>query len=144
MIELRQLVEEQKWNGMTDVDVIKTFFALNDVEEEGMDLIYELTKSKVGKLKREQGIVKTWASALPSKYLYQKYDLDTADKLHNLELNYISNGCELSESYLEWAKENIPNIKIPQVYFTPLIEYLDSKDIRFKGEKPLGHKMFNK
>ena len=66
MIELRQLVEEQKWNGMTDVGVIKTFFALNDMEEEGMDLIYELTKSKVGKLKREQGIVKTWASALPS------------------------------------------------------------------------------
>lgn len=34
MIELKKLVEEQKWNGMTDIQVIKTFFDLNDMEEE--------------------------------------------------------------------------------------------------------------
>lgn len=144
MITLKQLVEEQKYTEMSDIAVIKTFFIMNDMEEDGMDLIHELTKSKVEKLKREQDIVKTWASALPSKYLYQNYDLDIADKLHNLELYYISYGCELSEKYLEWAKENIPNIKMPQVYFRPLIEYLDNKDIRFKGEKPLEYKMFNR
>jgi hypothetical protein len=144
MITLEQLVKEQKYTEMNDIAVIKTFFIMNNMEEEGMNLIHELTKSKVEKLKREQDIVKTWVSALPSKYLYQKYDLDTADRLHNLELNYISNGCELSVSYLKWAKENIPNIKMPQVYFKPLIEYLDSKDIRFKGEKSLEYKMFNR
>ena len=85
-----------------------------------------------------------WTSHLPSKYLYENYDLDTADRLHNLELDYLSHGCELSSCRLEWAKENIPNIKMPYFYFQPLVEYLDSKDIRFKGEEPIENKMFMK
>lgn len=144
MVTLKQLVEEQKWNGMTDIQVIKTFFDLNDMEEEGMDLIYELTKTKVGKLKREQRTVREWTSYLPSKYLYENYDLDIADMLHTLELDYISNGYKLSDTRLKWAEENVPNIIRPQVYFQPLVEYLDEKDIRFNGEKPLKKKYFDR
>lgn len=140
MITLKQLIEEQKFTGMTDIQIIETFFTENNMEEEGMDLIHELTKSKIGKLKHQQRIVREWTSHLPSKYLYENYDLDTADWLHALELNYLSMGCKLSESFLEWAKENVPNIKVPQVYFQPLVEYLDDHDIRFKDEKPLGKK----
>ena len=54
MTTLKQLVEYQKLDGMSDIQVIKTFFDLNDIEEEGMDLIHELTKTKVEKLKRRQ------------------------------------------------------------------------------------------
>ena len=142
MMTLKQLVEEQKWNGMSDIQVIKTFFDLNDMEEEGMDLIHELTKIKVEKLKRKERIVKEWTSYLPSKYLYENYDLDIADNLHTLELDYLSHGCELSKNRLEWAKENIPNIELPTVYFRPLIEWLDNKGIRFKGEEPIKNKAF--
>ena len=142
MATLKQLVEDQKWSGMSDIQVIKTFFDLNDMEEEGMDLIHELTKRKVEKLKRRQRQVEEWTSHLPSKYLYENYDLDMADKLHNLELDYLSHGCELSSGRLKWAKENIPNIEMPQFYFQPLVEYLDSKDIRFKGEEPIENKWF--
>ena len=134
MVTLEQLIKEQKLTGMTDIQIIKSFFDLNDMEEEGMDLIHELSKTKIEKLKSKERIVKVWTSHLPSKYLYENYDLDTADKLHNLELDYLSYGCELSKSRLEWAKENIPNIARPQVYFRPLIEWLEDQDIRFKGE----------
>ena len=140
MITLEQLVKEQKGNGMSDIELFTTFFNMNDMEEEAMDLIHELTKSKVEKLKHEQSIVKEWTSYLPSKFLYENYDLETADMLHTLELDYLSHGCELSKSRLQWAKENVPNIKMPRVYFRPLIEYLDSKDIRFKGENPIKNK----
>ena len=142
MIALKQLVDEQNFTGLSDVEVIRKFFVLNDMEEEGMDLIHTLTKSKVEKLKHKNRVVEEWTSHLPSKYLYENYDLDTADGLHTLELDYLSHGCELSDSRLAWARENIPNIKMPQVYFRPLIEYLDDKGIRFKGEKPLEHKTF--
>ena len=142
MITLKQLVDEQNFTGLSDVEVIRKFFVLNDMEEEGMDLIHTLTKSKVEKLKYKNRVVEEWASHLPSKYLYENYDLDTADRLHTLELDYLSHGCELSDSRLAWARENIPSIKMPQVYFRPLIEYLDDKGIRFKGEKPLEHKTF--
>ena len=142
MITLKQLVDKQNFTGLSDIEVIRKFFVLNDMEEEGMNLIHTLTKSKVEKLKHKNRVVEEWTSHLPSKYLYENYDLDTADGLHTLELDYLSHGCELSDSRLAWARENIPNIKMPQVYFRPLIEYLDDKGIRFKGEKPLEHKTF--
>ena len=142
MITLKQLIEEQQFTGMSDIGIIKTFLDMNDMEEEGMELIHELTKAKVGKLKCKQKQVEKWTSYLPSIYLYENYDLDVADKLHTLELDYLSHGCELTSGRLKWAKENIPNIKMPPVYFQPLIEYLDSKDIRFKGEDPIENKIF--
>ena len=37
MVTLEQLVKEQKWNGMSDIQIIKTFFDKNNMEEEGMD-----------------------------------------------------------------------------------------------------------
>ena len=132
MVTLEQLVKEQKLFDMTDIQVIKRFFDLNNMEEEGVDLIYELTQSKIEKLKRKERIVEEWTSILPSKYLYENYDLDTADKLHALELDYISHGYELSERRLEWARENVPNIVQPQVYFISLMEWMEENGIKFK------------
>ena len=132
MVTLEQLVKEQKLFDMTDIQVIKMFFALNDVEEEGIELITELSKSKIEKLRSRNQMVEDWTSYLPSKYLYENYDLDTADKLHALELDYLSHGCKLSEYRLEWARENVPNIVRPQAYFIPLMEWMEENGIRFK------------
>ena len=132
MVTLEQLVKEQKWNEMSDIQVIKTFFDLNNMEEEGIEMITELSKTKIEKLKHRKQMVEDWVCILPSKYLYENYDLDIADKLHNLELNYLVNGGELSGGFLEWARENVPNIVIPRAYFNPLIDYLEENGIKFK------------
>ena len=118
---------------MTDIQVIKTFFDLNNMEEEGIEMITELSKIKVEKLKHKHNVAETWVCMLPSKYLYEHYDLDIADKLHNLELNYLVNGGELSGGFLEWAKANVPNIVRPQAYFNPLVDWLKDKGIEFKS-----------
>ena len=133
MATLEQLVQKQKLFDMTDIQVIKMFFSINDLEEEGVELITELSKAKIEKLKHRKQMVEDWTSYLPSKYLYENYDLEMADKLHALELDFISHGCELSESRLAWARENVPNIIRPQAYFNPLIDYLEEKGIRFKA-----------
>ena len=116
MVTLEQLVKNQKWNEMSDSQIIKTFFDLNNMEEEGIEMITELSKTKIEKLKHKHNVAETWICMLPSKYLYEHYDLDIADKLHNLELNYLVNGGELSGGFFEWAKENVPNIIKPQAY----------------------------
>ena len=134
MITLKQLLDEQKYNEMSDIQVILSFLDMNNMEEEALELITELAKNKIEKLKSELGVVREWVDILPSKYLYENYDLDTADMLHTLELDYLAHGCKLSNCRLEWAKENIPNIKMPQIYFRPLIEYMESKGIRFEGK----------
>ena len=135
MTTLKELVDEQRLNGFSDVEVIKQFFTLNDVEEDAIDLISELSKLKVRKLKRKNYMAEEWITILPSKYLYEKYDLDVADRLHMMELDFLMNGGELSKKKLKWAKENVPNIKEPNPYFRPLINYLEEKGIKFKERK---------
>ena len=132
MITLKQLLSIQSYTGVSDIEIIKAYFIENDLEEEGMELIHNLTKSKIEKLNRKQYMVKEWTSHLMSKYLYENYDLGTADMLHKLELDYLSNGGELSNTRLEWAKENLPKIKEPEVYFFPLVDWLEERDIKFQ------------
>lgn len=134
MVTLKELVDNQKWNNATDIQIIKSFFTLNDMEEDAIDLISELTKSKISKMKNRYLMAETWICMLPSKYLYETYDIDTANHLHMLELNFLMNGGELSGSHLKWAKENISKIKMPQVYFRPLIDWMEEKGIKFKGK----------
>ena len=142
MVTLEQLVREQKITGMSDIQIIQAFFETNDMEVEGMDLIQNLTKSKIEKMRQKEKMVKDWVSYLPSKYLYENYDLDTADNLHTLELDFLSNGGELSGKRLKWARENIPSIERPQAYFNPLVAWLEEKGILFKGEEKSNENSF--
>ena len=132
MITLKELVQEQSWNDATDLQIIKAYFELNDLEADGIDIISELTKSKINKIKNRYAVAETWVCMLPSKYLYETYSIDTADRLHRLELDYLMNGCKLSDKQLKWAKKNVPNIKMPECYFQPLIAWLEEKGIEFK------------
>ena len=134
MVTLKQLVDDQEWNEMSDIQIIKEFFDLNNLEEEGMDLIHELTRTKIEKMKRKHRMSEEWACILPSKYLYENYDLDIADRLHMLEINYLVNGGELSKNHLKWAKENVPNIVRPQAYFNPLVGWLENEGVKFKSK----------
>lgn len=132
MVTLKQLINEQRMTGMSDIDIIRNYLTINDLEEEGIDLIHQLSTSKINKLKLYKKNVQDWISYLPSRYLYENYDLETADKLHELELDFLSYECELSNRRLEWARENAPKIKMPKVYFRPLLDYLWEKEIGFK------------
>ena len=85
-------------------------------------------------------MIKTWGTIIPSKYLYSNYDIDTADKLHMMELDFLINAGTLSHDFLEWAKENIPNIPMPKCYFVPLIEWLKTNNIKFKETLEKGEK----
>lgn len=132
MITLKELVQNQAWNDATDLQIIKAYFELNDLEADGIDIISELTKSKINKIKNRYAVAETWVCMLPSKYLYENYSLDIADRLHRLELDYLMNGGELSDKQLKWAEENVHNIKMPECYFQPLIAWLEEKGIEFK------------
>lgn len=132
MMTLKELVDNQEFTGDSDIQIIKTFFTCNNMEEEGIDLIYQLTKSKIKKIKTKQAISEEWITQLPSEYLYKNYNLEVADKLHKLELDYLTHGGELTKVWLDWAKENVSNIIRPECYFNPLVEWLAERGIKFK------------
>ena len=134
-VTLKELVNAPYIERPSDLQIIKHYFTENDLEEEAIQMISELSESKVRKLKLKLEVAQMWTSYLGSKYLYEKYDLETADKLHTLELDFISYGMQLSDKRMEWAKENVPNIKEPEIYFRPLIDYLEQNGIKFKERK---------
>ena len=132
MKEIKDYIELQRFTGMSDMEIITSYFIDNDMEEETMELSHNLAKAKIEKMKHRQRIIKEWAYHIPSDYLYQKYSIEIATMLHRIELDYIVNG-EVTDRRLEWAKENIPNIKLPEVYFYPCIGWMAENGIKFKG-----------
>jgi hypothetical protein len=134
-VTLESLVASQKWNGMSDIEIIKAFFNMNDMEEEGIRLVSQLTEDKIAKLKHKHHMSEEWACMIPSIYLYKNYEVEIANRLHNLELDYLVNGGELTDFRLEWARKNVPDIEQPEAFFNPLLEYLEEKGIRFKERK---------
>lgn len=132
MITLKELVDLQKLNEATDIQIIKAFFESNNLEEDAIELISELAKSKINKMKKKYSMVEAFVRILPSKYLYENYDSDVAENLYKLELDFLMNSGDLSLNQFEWARENVPNIKEPLYYFSPLINWLDKRKIKFK------------
>lgn len=132
MKKLEELVKEYKYSEASDIDIIREYFISNDLEEKAIDMMNDLSRIKMEKLRNKNKIAEEWVCMLPSKYLYQNYKLDVADMLHRLELDYLIHEKELSSSNIKWARENIPNIKKPECYFQPVIHYLEEKGIKFK------------
>lgn len=65
MTTLKELVDNQELTNDSDIQIIKTFFILNSMEEEGIDLIYQLTKSQIQKIKNKQAISEEWITSCP-------------------------------------------------------------------------------
>lgn len=134
MKQLKDYIDLQPLTGMSDIEIITSYFIDNDMEEEAMEITHSLAKAKITKMKQSEWFVKTWAYTLPSEYLYKNYSVKIATMLHRIELDYIVNR-EVTNSRLEWAKENIPNLKMPEVYFFPCIDWLKEQGIRFKDDE---------
>ena len=130
MKSLKDYIEYQKLFNISDMEIISQYFIDNDMEEVGMGLSHKLAKSKIEKMKDRERVVKEWTYSIPSDYLYENYPIKVATMLHRIELDYIVNG-EVTGIRLEWAKENIPNIQMPYVYFQPCIDWLEKNGIKF-------------
>lgn len=132
MKTLEDYIKWQSVTDMTDMQIIRAYFIDNDMEEEGMEISHDLAKSKIEKMKTRKHIINEWSYTIPSEYLYENYSVDIASNLHRIELDYIVNG-EVTGSRLKWAKENIPNIEMPKVYFMPCMDWLAANGVEFKG-----------
>lgn len=134
-VTLKELVNAQYIERPSDLQIIKHYFTENDLEEEAIQMIAELSESKVARLKLRLENIDTWATYLPSTYLYKEYDLEIADKLHMMELDYLINEGKIPSKKLKWARKNVPNILEPEAYFQSLVRYLEENGIKFKERK---------
>ncbi len=60
MPTLEELIEEQKYTKISDIEVISKWFCDNNREEDGLELITKLNKSKVDKLSKILNNARMW------------------------------------------------------------------------------------
>lgn len=120
-----------------EADIIKRWFVENDFEDVGLSMIPSLSAHKIKKLQDKLSFAQSW---IPSKIDMNVNKEFVNDKLTADMLNQIITYCMLSmplpDDIVEWAKENIPNINVPRVFFMPTVKYLKGRyGIEFK-DKP--------
>lgn len=120
-----------------EAEIVERWFVENDYEDLGLSMISRLSMNKIKKLQDKLSFAQYW---IPSKIdmNYNKEfanDKPTADMLNHI-ITYCMLSLSLPNDILEWAKENIPNINIPKLFFMPALKYLKERyNIEFK-DKP--------
>lgn len=131
MISLEELISTQKYTGLSDIDIIKTWFIDNDKESEGINLMAELSKSQFDKVYLQLKNAQTWIPIVPDVYESNKSTKYKVSEEEGKYLNKITQrfllGLELDDDLLNWAKNNIPNINTPSVIFVPMVKWLKGK-----------------
>lgn len=136
-ITLKQLLEINDLLNYPDIHIIKEWFTKNDLEEEGIELISDLAQSKIRKLQYPLESIRNWdllLTTVQGRETFMKfgYDKKTAMNLEIIEriglLNLDLKECEV----YEWAKNTIPTLNVPKVFFIPTLKYLQKYDIYFK------------
>ena len=137
---LKELVDNQKYTGASDIDIIKAWFISNNKESEGISLITELSESKLNKLENTLTYARMWIPTVPDVYeanIKSKHPVpkDVADKLNHIIQRHLL-GMPLTEKIVKWAKETIPTMKTPTIIFVPAVEWLrDEYGIEFADKK---------
>ena len=136
---LSYLVERNKIAKLPDLELIKEWFTENNLEEEGIKLLADLSYSKITKLETSLNSIRNHDLSLIDvrknlKNEPEKYSEEVADNLTMLERAGLLNLNLRQYTFLyDWAKENIHKINAPKVYYIPTLHYLASYDIYFKN-----------
>lgn len=136
---LSYLVERNKIVKLPDLELIKEWFIENNLEEEGIKLLADLSYSKITKLETSLNSIRNYDLSLIDvrqnlKNEPEKYSEEVADKLTMLERAGLLNLDLRQYDFLyDWAKENIHKINAPKVYYIPTLHYLASYNIYFKN-----------
>lgn len=129
MKTLKELIIYQELTGEDDLHIIYEWFVQNNRESDGIAIIAQLAESRTKKLKERLAYAQTWLPSIPD---VSSDDDVTKKYLHRIiRLGILD--CDLTNHYYvyQWAKENIPKMKIPQVFFMPTLRYLQKYGIEF-------------
>lgn len=138
--DLAYYVGQQRYLGEDDFQTITRYLVENDLEQEAIDLISKLAKSKAEKLASQLAVVKTWIPILPD-FCASLCDAEDEKYIVAHSLNQLQQCCvlDLDLSSLpilfQWAKDNIPKMKVPKFFYVPTITYLAKYEIKFKEWK---------
>ena len=132
MITLKAIVE-MFGDRLSDIRIIKEWFVQNNQEAEGLKLVSELAQSQLNKVERKYDYARTW---IPVKVDMCDVcrDKDVARKLDKI-INCQILGLEPPDDLLKWARDTIPTMKMPSLFFMDTAKWLDERwGIKFRGD----------
>lgn len=127
MVTLKELVYNYS-SVCSDIELIKKWFIENDAETEGLSLVCSLAQCKIDKVQCKLQYAQSWIPTI--------YPLETLPELNgkpeiakNLKaiITYQMLSLPLPECFIKWAKDNIPNMDIPRMFFLPTAKWLKEK-----------------
>lgn len=131
---LKDLVIEQSMTGEEDIEIVYRWFVENNKQLDGIKLMTELAESATNVLTNKLEYIKLWMSNLPDMVYYSD-DKEIVAKLNLIQrLGILDYDLNNYTHVLNWAKENIPNMKEPAMFYQPVKTYLAKYDIRFKND----------
>lgn len=117
-----------------DKTIIRQYIIDNNLESEYIQLITELSSSKINKLETKRNLTDFMldSAMMTMEYLLRTYSKDIALFLLDLNL-YYAKTFDFSPKLIEKAKEIIPTINRPKAYFNDIVVHLNLKyGIQFK------------
>lgn len=133
MTTLKDLIE-MFGKALSDMQLIREWFVQNNQEAEGLKLVSELAQSQLNKVERKYDYARTW---IPVKVDMCDVceDKDVARKLDKI-INFQILGIELPDDLLKWARDTIPTMKMPSLFFMDTAKWLDEWfGIKFKEDE---------
>ena len=120
-----------------EAEIIEKWFVENDFEDLGLSMIARLSAKKIKKLQDKLSFAQSWIPIKIDMNVNKEFANDklTADMLNRI-ITYCMLSMPLPDDILAWAKENVPNMNVPKLFFMPAAKYLKEKyNIEFK-DKP--------
>ena len=144
MVTLKELVYDYS-SVCSDMELIKKWFIENDAETEGLSLVCDLAQYKADKIQRKLHYAQSWIPSMcPLETLPELKDKPEIAKNLKAIITYQMLSLPLPESFVEWAKDNIPNMDIPQMFFLPTAKWLKEKyGIEFRNYSEFNFDIFD-
>lgn len=133
MKTLKQMINDNPFNE-DDIQIIQRYFTENNLEHLGLKIIPELAASQLNKVQQAYNYARTWIpNMIDMKEVCGKKIGDKFNKIFQYCL--LDLDLKNAKPLYEWAKSEIPKMKMPKVFFLPVLEYLKKYDIEFNKDE---------
>ena len=131
MKTLKQMVNENLFHE-DDIQIIQRYFTENNLEQLGLEIISKLAASQLNKVQQGYDYARTWIpNMIDMKEVCGK---EVGDKFNKIFQYYLLDlDLKNAKSLYEWAKSEIPKMKMPELFFLPALEYLKKYNIEFNN-----------
>ena len=105
MPTLKNYIDEQRFTGEDDITIIRRWFCENNREQDGLELIAELSKSKTDKLENTLNYARTWLPSVADVYESNKGINDNLNGVEEpVSFKVGNNDIEIVHSLAKWKR----------------------------------------